>query len=120
MFVSPPPIPNIESLSQSTISLIYSGSFGINQSDVYIQQQSTQEVADTDAVMAYNEDLDPPPPQDILNVFAAADLSSNSSNDSAKYKRAWPKEKVIPSSILSGGGCPDTCNRSLYIALHGK
>ena len=38
--------------------------------------------------MAYNEDLDPPPPHDISNVFAAADFSSQSSYDSVKYKRA--------------------------------
>ena len=49
--------------------------------------------------MAYNEDLDPPPPQDISNLFAAADLSSRSSSDSAKYKRAWLKAKLIHSYI---------------------
>ena len=53
--------------------------------------------------MDYNEELDPPPPQDISNVFAAADLSSRSSSDSAKYKPAWIKEKVIRYSILSSG-----------------
>ena len=47
MFVSPPPIPNIESLSQSTISSLGIGSFGRNISDVNIQQQNTLEVADT-------------------------------------------------------------------------
>ena len=41
-----------------------------------IQQPTSSEVADTETVMAYNEYLDPPPPQDISNVFAAADLSS--------------------------------------------
>ena len=46
-------------------------------------------VANTKTVMVYNEDLDPPPPYDILNVFAEADLSSQSSYDSVKYKRAW-------------------------------
>ena len=65
MFVSPPPIPNIESLSQSTISSLDSGSFGRNQSDVNIQQQTTSELADTETVMYDNEDLDPPPSQDI-------------------------------------------------------
>ena len=35
-----------------------------------------------------NEYLDPQPPQDILNVFAAADLSYRSSSDLDKYKRA--------------------------------
>ena len=55
--------------------------------------------------MAYKEDLDPPPPQDIPNVIAATDLSYRSSSDSAKYKCAWLffKSKVIRSSILSAG-----------------
>ena len=35
-----------------------------------IQQQTTLEVADTDIVMADNEELDTTPPQDISNVFA--------------------------------------------------
>ena len=93
MFVYPPPITNIESLSQSIISSLVSGSFGRNRSDVNIQQHTTLGVADTETVMADNEDLDPTPPQDIYNVFAEADLSSHSSSDSAKYKRAWLKEK---------------------------
>ena len=74
MFVSTPHIPNIESLSQSTISSLDSGSLGKKRSDVNIQQPTKSEVADTEAVMAYNEYLDPLPPQDILNVFSAADL----------------------------------------------
>ena len=74
MFVSPPPIPNIESLYQSSISSLDSGSFGRNLSDVNIQQPTTSEVADTETVMAYNEDLYPQPPQDISNVFAAVDF----------------------------------------------
>ena len=65
MFVSPPPIPNIESFSQSTISLLDSGSFDRNQDDRNIQQPNTSEVANTETVMAGNEDIDPPPPQDI-------------------------------------------------------
>ena len=76
IFVSPTPIPNIESLSQSTISSLGSGSFGRNIYDVNIQQQTTSEVADTETVMGDNEYLDLPPPQDISDVFAAADLSS--------------------------------------------
>ena len=46
MFVSPPTIPNIESLSQSTISSLDSGSFGGNIADMNIQQQTTSEVVD--------------------------------------------------------------------------
>ena len=76
MFVSSLHITNIESLSQSTISSLDSGSFDRNRSDGNIQQTTTSEVANTETVMAYNEDLDPPSPQDISNVFAAADLSS--------------------------------------------
>ena len=41
MFVSPPPISNIGSLSQSTTSSLDSGSFGRNQADMNIQQQTT-------------------------------------------------------------------------------
>ena len=76
MFVSPPPIPNIESLSQSTISSLDSGSSDRNRSDGNIQQPTTSEVATTETVMGYNEDIDTPPPHDLSNVFAAADLSS--------------------------------------------
>ena len=50
--------------------------------------------------MAYNEYIDPPPPHDISNLFAAADLSSQSSYDSVKYKRAWHRAKGIRLSIL--------------------
>ena len=86
-----------------------------------IQQLTTSEVADTETVMAYNKDLDIPIPQEISNVFAAADLLSCSSSDSDKYKRAWLKAKLIRSSILSAGGCPDACSISLSIALnHGE
>ena len=53
--------------------------------------------------MASNEDIDTPTPQDISNVFAAADLSSQSSYDTVKYKHAWHRAKVIRSSILSSG-----------------
>ena len=85
-----------------------------------IQQQNTSEVADTDIVMVDNEEIDPPPPQDILNVFTAADLSYCSSSDSDKYIRAWIKAKVIRSSILSTGEFPDACSRALFIALNQK
>ena len=46
-----------------------------------IQQQTTYEVAHTDTVMADNEDIYAPPPQDILNVLGAAYLSYYSSSD---------------------------------------
>ena len=77
-FVSPPPIPNIESFSQSTISSLDSGSFDRNRADGNNQQPTTLEVANTETVMAGNEYIDTPPSQDISNVFAAADFSSQS------------------------------------------
>ena len=70
--------------------------------------------------MADNEDLDSPPSHDLLNVFAAADLSSQSSYDSVKYKRAWHRAKGIRSSILSSGEFPGACSRALSIALNHK
>ena len=118
MLVFKPPITNIESLSQSTISSLDSGSFGRNISDVNIQQRTASELVDTETVMVYNEDLDPPPPQDMSNVFSSADLSYQSSSDSAKYKRAWYKARLIRSSILSYGEIPDACSRALSIALN--
>ena len=76
MFVSPPPNPNIISLSQSTITSLDSEPFGRNQADMNIQQPTTSEVSNTDTVMDDNEEIDPPPPQDISNVFVASYLSS--------------------------------------------
>ena len=70
--------------------------------------------------MADNEEIDPPPPHDITNVFSVADLSSRSLSDSSKYKRECLKAKVIRSSILSAGKCPDACSRALSIALNHK
>ena len=45
IFVSLPTIPNIESLSESTISSLDSGSFGRNRADVNIKQPTKLEVA---------------------------------------------------------------------------
>ena len=70
--------------------------------------------------MADNEELDPPPPQDIYNVFAAADLLSRSSYDSDQYKIAWLKVKVICSSILPTRECLDACSRALFIVPNHK
>ena len=71
--------------------------------------------------MAGNEDIYPPPPQYISNVFAAAELSSQSSYDTVKYKHAWHRAKGISSSILSHGESPDASSRALSIALnHGE
>ena len=85
-----------------------------------IQHQNTSEVAGTDTVMVYNEEIDNPPPQDISNVFAAVDLSSCSSSDSDKYKLVWLKAKVIRSFILSAGECPDAFSRALSIVPNHK
>ena len=95
MFVSTPPIPNIESFSQSTISSLDSGSFDRNRADANNQQPTTSGVANKETVMAGNEEKNTPPPQNISNVFAAADLSSQSSYDTVKYKRAWHGAKGI-------------------------
>ena len=54
MFVSPLPIPNIESFSQSTISTLDSISFDRNQADGNNQQPTKSEVANTETVMAGN------------------------------------------------------------------
>ena len=70
--------------------------------------------------MAGNEDIDTPPPQDISNVFAAADLLSQSSYDTVKYKHAWHRAKGIRSSILSSGESSDAQSRELSIALNHK
>ena len=83
-----------------------------------IQQPTTLEVADTETVMVDNGEIDPPPPHDTSNVFAAADLLSCLLSDSAKYIHAWLKAKVICSSILSDGVCPDVLSRALSIALN--
>ena len=53
-------------------------------------------------------------------MFSSAEFSSQSSSDSAKYKRACYKARVIRSSILSDGESPDACSRALSIALNHK
>ena len=120
MFVSPPPITKVDSLSQSIISSLDSGSFDRNRADGNIKQPTTSEVANTEIVMAYNEDIDPPPPHDISNVFAAADFLSQSSYDSVKYKRAWHRAKGIRFSSLSSGESADASSREFSIALNQK
>ena len=69
MFVSPPPIPNIESLSQSTISSLDSGSFDINRADGNIQQPTTSEVSNTETVMAGNKHPNYSPPQWMQFIY---------------------------------------------------
>ena len=78
------------------------------------------ELANIETVMTGNEDIDTPPPQDISNVFAAADFSPQSSYDTVKYKRAWHRAKGIRSSILSSGESPDAQSRALSIALNHR
>ena len=70
--------------------------------------------------MAYDENLDPPRPHDISNVFAAADLSSQSSYDTVKYKCAWHRSKVIRSYILSSWESPYTQSRAFSIVLNHR
>ena len=85
-----------------------------------IKQRTTPELANKETVVADNEELDPPSPQDLSDVFAAADLLSHSSSDPAKYKSVWIKAKVIRSSILYLGECTDAFSGALYIALNHK
>ena len=85
-----------------------------------IKEPTTSEVANTETVMAYKEDIDTPQPQDTSNVFAAAELSSQSSYDAVKYKRAWHRPKGIHSSILSAEEIPDAQSRALYIAMNHR
>ena len=53
-------------------------------------------------------------------MFAAADLSSQSSYYTVRYKRAWHRAKGIRSSILSYGGSPDAQSRALSIAMNHR
>ena len=119
-FFSPPPIRNIESFYQPTISSLDSGSFDRNRADGNIQQPTTSEVSNTETVMGYNEEIDNVLRQDISNVFAEADLSYQSSYDTVKYKHAWHRAKGIRSSILSSGESPDAHSRSLSIAMNHR
>ena len=85
-----------------------------------IQQPTTSEVANIETVMDYNEDIDPPPPHDVSNVFVASDLSSQSSYDSVKYKWVWHRAKGICFYILSSGESSDAYSRALSIVLNHK
>ena len=109
MFVSPPPITNVESISQSTIYSLGSGSFGRNRNDVNIQQQTTLDVSYIETTVANNEGIDHTSPQDISYVFGAEDLLYRSSSDSAGYNRALLKAKVIRSLP----------QRSKYVPMYG-
>ena len=62
MYVSPPHIPNIEYLSQSTISSPDIGSFVRNRADTNNKRRTKSEVANTETVMTDNEKLDSPSP----------------------------------------------------------
>ena len=53
-------------------------------------------------------------------MFAAADLSSQSSYDTVKYKRARQRAKVIRSYILSPGESPDAQSREFSIVLNHR
>ena len=53
-------------------------------------------------------------------MFAVTDLSSQSSYDTVKYKRAWHRAKRIRSYILSSGESPDAQSRALYIAINRR
>ena len=53
-------------------------------------------------------------------MFAEADLLSQSSYDTVKYKRAWHRAKGMRSSILFSGESPDARSRALSIALNHR
>ena len=90
-FFSPPPIPNIESFSQSTISSLDSGSFVRNRSDGNIQQPTTSEVANTEKVVAGNEDIDTPP------CYYIVKWTGNAYTLQEKYKcHAFNPPVIIP------------------------
>ena len=60
-----------------------------------IQQQTTSEVDNTDIVMDDNIEIYPPSPQDISNVFAAADLLSCSSSDLFLPNYTLPSDYIV-------------------------
>ena len=109
-FISPPPFPNISLLSTSTISSLGNSSSSRNKDQVNDNTMKT---------LVNNEEEEPPLPQDLTNVFEAADLSSRSSSKSSQYKSDWHKAKKIRASILSAGA-HDDCSRALSIALNHK
>ena len=53
-------------------------------------------------------------------MFATADLLSQSSYDTVKYRRAWHRANGFSSSILSSGESPDARSRALSIALNHR
>ena len=129
MFASPPPLPNIATLSQSTISSLGSGSAGRKRTFTTHEHRTTLEVND---IAETPEDLLSPPTQEVLphnlshsftatdpNVFTASE-SLRLTAHSAQYKKDWYKAKTIRASILSAGNTPDACSRVLSIALNHK
>jgi hypothetical protein len=114
-FISPPPFPNISLLSTSTIS-----SLGNSSSSRMASTANKDQVDNNNMTTLVNNDEEESPlPQDLTNVFEAADLSSRSSSKSSQYKSDWHKAKKIRASILSAGALDD-CSRALSIALNHK
>eukprot|EP00978_Attheya_sp_CCMP212_P017891 scaffold48234_cov60-Attheya_sp.AAC.5 len=133
-FVSPPPIPTIESLSQSTVSSMgtrgsrSSTSSGTTSSSRLHSQSSSR--TNSSCIRASRRNvsahgpvgplmtaIDPPVPQDLLNVFAASGLSSYTSTSSAEYKRSWRKAQAIKESMLSAGDTTEECSKAVVLAL---
>jgi hypothetical protein len=146
LFVSTPPIPIIESLSQSTISSL--GTRGSRSSTLSSGTTSSSSShrgthsatnssrshisgfnlpADTpvapsttsiDHPVMSTTVMEPPSPQDLSNVFAASALNSSLDRNSAEYKHAWRKAQEIKLAILAAGDSPEACSQSLSIALN--
>jgi hypothetical protein len=144
-FVSTPPIPTVESLSQSTISSL--GSSGsrstlssgtassssshsgtrsstnsllnrISGCDVSADTPVAPSTSVIDPPATSTTVIDPPSPQDLSNVFAASAIHSSIDRTSAEYKHAWRKAQEIKQAILAAGDTPEACSQSLSIALN--
>jgi hypothetical protein len=145
-FVSTPPIPNIESLSQSTISSHgtrgsrsstlssstttsssshLSSSLGTNSPRTRISGRPVSDDAPMDPSTAEIDHLapsttviEPPLAQDLSNIFAASSSTSSIDKSSPEYKHAWRKAQKIKLAILAAGDTPEACSQSLSIALN--
>jgi hypothetical protein len=145
-FVSTPPIPNIKSLSQSTISSLGTGgsrsstlSSGTTTSssshisscsgtnsprsrisgrNVSADAPVNPSTAEIDHLATSTTVIEPPLAQDLSNIFAASSSTSSMNKSSLEYKHAWRKAQKIKLAILAAGDTPEACSQSLSIALN--
>ena len=145
-FVSTPPIPNIDSLSQSTISSLGTGgsrsstfssstttsssshissSLGTNSPGPRISgctvsndAPMNSSTAEINHVAPSTTVIEPPLAQDLSNIFAASSSTSSIDKSSPEYKHAWRKAQKIKLAILAAGDTPEACSQSLSIALN--